>query len=340
MTRDPLDQIIRNVVYNEDVRNLLKLKQIDLTHPYGEIIKFQLDECNDNNTSIEQEGFQVGEPFDGDIEHAPVLFLSSNPAFNFDEVSPRYFADSGKVFNPEHISAMKRVKFSDPNREYSFDEIREMFIEPNKEMSPDEIKTFLKTRIQNSPALNDQDQTLRIPLRDGGTKAVLYWRTVKNNTELLLPSALTDKWTNLTPSQKAREIMKYVVCMEIVPFRSIMGAGLTPKLFDKCWEDFTKHLLALSGAEVIVLVRKPVFEAFCRNAHLDGKQKQTLDKHNIIHCDFGGKDRLVVKAENAGDGPGTALQSFNEYNVNTLSDLQKAVADSPLVQKAISKSDE
>ena len=139
-----LDQVISDIIYNRDVQKLLM--QPDLKQPYGEVTQFQIDECEDNDTSINNEGFQIGEPFDGDIENAPVLFLSSNPAFNFDEVSPRYFAD-GKVFMPEHISATKREKFSDASKEYSFDEIRKMFIEPQKEMSFDEIKTFLKTRI-------------------------------------------------------------------------------------------------------------------------------------------------------------------------------------------------
>ena len=106
-----LDDVIEKVVDNDDVRNLLK-------QPYGEIIQFQIEECINNGTSIDKEGFQIGEPFDGDIENAPILFLSSNPAFNFDEVSPRYFADSRKVFKPEHVSITKRVKFPDPNKEY------------------------------------------------------------------------------------------------------------------------------------------------------------------------------------------------------------------------------
>ena len=105
-----LDDIISDVVYNKDVHNLL-------TQPYGGIVQFQIEECVNNGTSVDKEGFQIGEPFDGDIENAPILFLSSNPAFNFDEVSPRYFAASGKVFKPKHVSVTKRVKFSDLSKE-------------------------------------------------------------------------------------------------------------------------------------------------------------------------------------------------------------------------------
>ena len=321
-----LDQVISDIVYNRDVQKLLM--QPDLKQPYGEVTQFQIDECEDNDTSISNEGFQIGEPFDGDIENAPVLFLSSNPAFNFDEVSPRYFAD-GKVFMPEHISATKREKFSDASKEYSFDEIRKRFIEPQKEMSFDEIKTFLKTRIQTSPARNDKDQTLRIPLRDGGTIGVPYWTCVRNNTELLLPSDLTASWTELKPSQKARKVMEYAVCMEIVPFKSNGEKGVA-KAKDTCWSNFTKHLLELSGASVIVLVGNKVLDSFV--SHIASGVRGTLEARKVYSCKIGDKDRLIVKVDFT-EGKIRRFASF--FNDGVIGQLQKAVSASPLVQKAI-----
>ncbi len=64
-----LDDVIQEIVYNKDIHDLL-LKP-DATQPYGDIVQFQIDECTDNGTSIEEEGFQIGEPFDGDIELHP-----------------------------------------------------------------------------------------------------------------------------------------------------------------------------------------------------------------------------------------------------------------------------
>ena len=333
-----LDNIIRDVVYNKDIQALLKKPE---KHPYYEITQFQIDECKNNYTSIEKEGFQIGEPFDGDIENAPILFLSSNPAFNFDEVSPRYFPDSDKVFMSEHITTNACMVTGGI---YSFDEIKTIFTVPQREMSFDEIKNFLKNRIQTSPAKNISDKTLRITLKDGGSIAVPYWGTIRNNTEILLPTALKALWTGrLTPSQQAREIMKYAVCMEIVPFRSTMAAGVLPAL-NKCWNDFTKHLLAFSAAKVIVLVRSVAVNTFCANVPLTTAQQQTLLEHNIVKCTLEGKERFVVRAETAGRGAGTALVPFDRYfdpniypttNLNTLSELQNAVANSSLVQKAI-----
>lgn len=330
-----LDDVIHNVVYNDDIQALLK--NPDLTHQYNEITQFQNNECDYNDTSIKEEGFQIGEPFDGDIENAPILFLSSNPAFNFDEVSPRYFPDSGKVFMPEHITQNARAI---AGGNYLFDEVKKIFTEPKREMSFDEIKNFFKKRIQTSPAKNANDRTLRIPLKEGGLVAVPYWGTIRNNTEILLPPALKALWDGqLTPSQRAREIMKYAVCMEIVPFRSTMAEGVLPAL-NKCWNDFTKHLLEFSAAKVIVLARPVALNTFCANVPLTAAQQQTLLEHNIVRY----KERLVVRAETAGMGVGTAFVPFNKYfdpvaypttNPNTLDQLQEAVASSPLVQKAI-----
>ena len=327
-----LDQVISDIVYNKDVHNLLK--QPDLTQPYGEIIQFQIDECADNDTSIDKEGFQIGEPFDGDVENAPILFLSSNPAFNFDEVSPRYFATSGKVFNPEHISATKRVKFSDSSKEYSFEEINKMFIEPQKEMSFDEIKDFFKTRIQTSPARNDKDKTLRISLKDGGTIGVPYWTCVRNNTELLLPTNLKNKWTNLNPSQRAREIMKYAVCMEIVPFRSSSEIGVNNELLDKCWIDFTKHLLELSGAEVFVLVGNKVFDVVARQLAISDGVKSTLKKHGVVNITIGNKQRSVEKVDFY-MGKFVRFDNVRLFSGSVFNTLSKAVSTSPLVMSAM-----
>ena len=324
-----LKDVIKKVVDNDDVCNLLK-------QPYGEIIQFQIEECINNGTSIDKEGFQIGEPFDGDIENAPILFLSSNPAFNFDEVSPRYFAASGKVFKPKHVSVTKRLKFPNSSTEYSFDEVREMFTEPQKEMSPDDIKDFLKTRIQTSPARNDEDQTLRIPLRNGGTIEVPYWSCVKNNTELLLPTELKNTWTDLNPSQRAREIMKYAVCMEIVPFRSSSEIGVNDELLNKCWIDFTKHLLELSGAEVFVLVGNKVLDVFTRQLAVSDGDKNKLEKHGVIdNMPIGNKQRSIVKVD-FNSGKFSRLDNAKLFSNDVVDTLSKAVSASPLVKKAIS----
>ncbi|MBR1437719.1 MAG: hypothetical protein IJ587_04205, partial [Synergistaceae bacterium] len=197
----------------------------------------------------------------------------------------------------------------------------EMLTEPQKEMSFDEIKTFFKTRIQTSPARNDKDQTLRIPLKDGGTICVPYWTCVKNNTELLLPDGFKGK--------PAREIMKYAVCMEIVPFRSNGEEGVT-NAKNVCWNDFTRDLLELSGASVIVLVGDKVLDSFVSN--IAPKAMGTLTAKQIYRIKIGNKDRLIVKVDFM---LGKIRRFKGFFDDGVIVALQNAVASSPFVQKAL-----
>ena len=302
-----IDDLIKEIVYNKDIHDLM-------TNPFRDILQFQDNACKGmiqdktkrSRTSLEKEGFQVGEPFDGDIEQAPVLFLSSNPAFNFDEVSPRYHSASGKIFMPKHKDTITKKQV------------------PAKGMSFVEVKDFFKNRIVNSPSTGNNDECLRISLKNGNTAAVSYWTCVRKNTELLLPAPLKSSWTNLNPSQRVREIMKYVVCMEIVPFRSNSEIGVNDKLLDKCWIDFTEHLLELPGAEAFVLVGNKALKVFVEKLKVPASDIHTLKNRGVIKQIIGNKSRLVVKVD------------FNQvmklfvgfFNYNVISQLQKAVAAS------------
>ena len=335
-----INEIIKDVVCNDNIKKILKSEILklksdkpdpDVKKKYGKITKFQIERCKDNGTSIKKEGFQVGEPFDGDIINAPILFLSSNPSFNFNERSPRYFLDSDKLFMPEHITAEKQ-----PINEgqYSFDEIKKNFEVPKEEIKLLEdnktknigersVKDFLINRIQNSPARNDDDETLRIPLKNGDTAEVTYWSCVRNNTKLLLNNLATE----------AREIMKYATCMEIVPFRSNNEKGINSELLDDCWNKYTYPLLELSGASVIVLVGDKVLDRFVDHIFLDKKAKKEAKKilrEKKVYppedktFKIGSKDRLVVKVD-FNSGKFSTFEDFFESVV--LDKLKKAVED-------------
>lgn len=302
-----LDSIIQEIIYNKDVHNLLLNPK--LAHPYRSIVQFQINECNGKGISINEEGFQIGEPFNGDIKQAPILFLSSNPAFNFDEVSPRFFPNSGKLFVPEHIeNGSKKGK---------------------KEIKPDSydscIKKFFLSRIQK--IINGR--SLHIPLKNGKTKAVPYWGCVRENTKYLLPDKILEGYKG---KAKIREIMKYAVCMEIVPFRSNKENGV-PNALDKCWDTFTTHLLELSRASVIVLVGNTVLDCFVKN--FANNAEGTLTGRNIFRCTIGNKGRLVVKVDFS-QGKFSRFKTFFSGTVITI--LKNAVEDSPLVKEAIRNS--
>ena len=86
------EKIASEVIYNQDICNLLQNPNNDGL--YKDLVDFQRNECKKHNSSIATEGFQIGEPWNGDIENAPILFLSSNPAHNFYEISPRWHWDN------------------------------------------------------------------------------------------------------------------------------------------------------------------------------------------------------------------------------------------------------
>jgi len=125
--------------------------------------------------------------------------------------------------------------------------------------------------------------------------------------------------------------MKYAVCMEIVPFRSNREKGVA-EAKDTCFNNFTKYLLELSAASVIVLVGNEVFEVFTRQLKISGADKNTLEKHGVVKVTIGNKQRLVVKVDFI-KGKFSRFGKF--FDPNVIADLQNAVASSSFVQKAI-----
>ena len=161
-----------------------------------------------------------------------------------------------------------------------------------REMTLEDIKTFIGTRLQTAPG---PGKSLHIPLLNGKTKAVPYWGAARNNTEELLLFSVKNKLKGMTPKDKAREIMKYAVCMEIVSFRSNNEVGV-PEALDKCWTEFTRHILAQAATAVFVLVGDKAREKFIRQAVTDGakKARKALDAGEIYPYAIGGKTRSVV----------------------------------------------
>ena len=311
----PIDAVIWEIINNHDVRNILSAP---IPTPAA-ITAHQLFGVVSAQLPIDATGFQIGEPYDGYIEHAPILFLSSNPAYNPTEVSPRYDPANGNMFTPAHTDVTTGAPVLPQN------------------VSFDDVKKFFQERIVTSPANNANDIALRIPLINGTTQAVPYWGSVRGKTESLLPPALTALWDGaLNPSQRAREIMKYAVCMEVVPFRSTMAAGVTPAALNYCWNEFTIHLLELSAANLIVLAGVTALNTFCSNLFPgDGAAMATLTGHGTLTCVLGGVPRVVVWGQKVPGG--AALMNWDDgyFAPGVLATLNAAVAGSPLVADAL-----
>ena len=118
--------------------------------------------------------------------------------------------------------------------------------------------------------------------------------------------------------------------MEIVPFRSSSEIGVNEKLLNECWEKYTKHLLALSGASVIVLVGNKVLDCF--TSHIDPNAKEILAARSISTQTIGGSARLVVKVDFAQG----AMRIFNTFfSAADIMTLQNAVANTQFVRDAL-----
>ena len=287
---DKLEEIIRDVAYNQDIKKLMidYFKGTPLSqHPLRDFVQFQIDECIKKGSTLLKEGFQIGEPWNGDILNAPVLFLSSNPAFNFYEASPRFKLDTtgDYIFIPAHENNTEEI------------------------IDADYIKNFLCYRIQCSPAYCPNNR-LSIPLTNGNTNSVSYWDNVKSRIEEILPNSIRTKWqamvTNgeITQRNYAQKLMKYAVCMEIIPFRSNNQFGVNQSSINYCWDNFSKKILALSGASIIVIVGNNnnqvspmyVFDTFTQKmlGNNLANAQTILRNGDVYHKNIGGKDRLIV----------------------------------------------
>ena len=290
---DELIRIAKKIIFNEEIRELIQNPGLipqpnqDGLYLYKGLVDFQIEQCKTRGSSIEKEGFQIGEPWNGDIENALIIFLSSNPAFKFDEVSPRLDIASGDIFEPEHIDVTTKNTITD-----------------RKISCFKEIEDFFKSRIIKSHANNSNDELLRIPLKNGKTHDVRYWKKIRVRTEYLLPDELKIFWENKvqTKAKYVRKIMEYVVCMEIVPFKSTGEEGLTKvgntnftkNLFDHCWKSFTSKILELSGASIFILVGSKALKTFIRNLNLHPSIESNLRTGKPFELILGKRNRTIV----------------------------------------------
>jgi len=73
------NELLQKIIHCENVKNHFSNK--DEKHPCSEIIK---------QNSKKKESFQLPEPWSGDIENAPILFISSNPSISKKELYPTW----------------------------------------------------------------------------------------------------------------------------------------------------------------------------------------------------------------------------------------------------------
>ena len=254
-----LDDVMQDAVLNPDI--IAMLDGGNGKREYKPFVDFQVD----------TDGFQPAEPWDGDIEHAPILFLSPHPAYNRDENCPRYYRDS------------KKLKQS------------------GKDITLDELKTYLRDHFRQYVAVDGDEVKLNIPLLGDGDKErveeVIHWSCVYNHMADIFPSGVTDP--QMSQKDYVREVMKYAALVPLVPFRINSDKDAVTSAADICWEEFTRHTLYHAGASIFVLIGGTVLNTFLKQNIKDSKKRQDVEKEvkggNIYrHTGDDKNERLVV----------------------------------------------
>ena len=204
------------------------------------------------------DSFQIPEPWSGDIIHAPILFLSSNPSISEAEAYPRGFQDANSL----------RTYFCDRFNGYW-------------------IKEGVRARNTSTS-------------KEEYGKPVKYWSGIKNRAgELLARPAIPGK--------------DYLLS-EIVHCKSRREKGV-PEALHACAGRFLGRLLKCSGAVVIVLVGRKVFN-YWNALH---EAQNSLDLHRLpIVPDWNGTciqhiegiDRVVLYL---GHPTGPEKKRFSEW---------------------------
>ena len=312
-----LEDVAKKVIDNVELKTVLKnyITSGSLNPngdiallPYESLVNFQVRECNGK---IEDVGYQVGEPWAGNIETAPVLFVSRRLAYVSNEICPRYVPND----NLEGYGIACTDKIFQNGR----------LIDGDMELG--EVITWCNKRFENA-ALKGNSLYIRTRA-DVGTENISpnsYWGSVKNNFEFLLPKSfkkfLEKKFASTTGGY-IREIMKYVACTSIVPYKVVPPKSseykrdfLRCQTFEHCWGAFAEEIISLSGAKIIVLVGDEVLNAFETSAMFASKSLKATEastankkgkKDTIALYEWDG--RLVVSvAPNQG-----GMRNFSRY---------------------------
>jgi hypothetical protein len=256
---------MKNIVLNEDIHDLLTdaiagrpLRE----HPFRKLVEFQINAYKDEGFSIEDKGFQVGEPWSGDLQNARVLFLSSNPAIGVYDKFPRYHAKTRTISWPD-----------------------------GTQLSLPDVEKFFRDRFQCAPMKNGQvlyvEQVDDAGKDTGLTKAIPYWGCVRNTIEKLDLKTVQAKATFATIELYVKALMSRAVIMEIVPFKSNGENGVT-EAFYTCARNFTQHLLPHATAPVVILIGQKVRQAFLDFAIPErewGKAKEAFDNKEAYRWD-------------------------------------------------------
>lgn len=323
--KDIAIKVINNAELKKALMNYIKRGSPNPGHdtalvPYENLIMFQATECIQ---PIEESGYQVGEPWSGDIENADILFVSKTLAYAPTEICPRYI--SLPCEEPDNY----RIAVTDC--------IQKLTNCSSQNSDPDDVAhviEFCNTRFKNA-FLNNR-KTLHIQIT-GRIKRVDYWGAMRKNTEaLLLPNVkgiLKRKYRG-KPIEYAQKLMEHVACTCVVPYKVVPHKVVPPKArkyltafnkggtFQYCWDNFAEDLLSLflsssSASKIVVLVGDDVLQVFQKSTAFSALQPKLTETSkpntkgktsNIYLYEYNGN--MIVNVRNNQGSMGSFVNYF------------------------------
>lgn len=198
-----------------------------------------------------EQGYQVPEPWNGDLEKADILFLSSNPGINVFEKFPRYIGR-------DKTSGEMRFAYSPVTDAAQADYL-----------SREEVRQFFIRRFQENPYTKSLLPGVYEFKNNGGgcdgpyvRRSVKYWNVMMKIAANILGIELDEKTAD---ESVRREICSRILSMEMVPFKSAIEGEIPKDLWKDCWEDnFSREIFYSSKAKIVFLVGKKTTKRFCK----------------------------------------------------------------------------
>lgn len=256
------------------------------------------DICMGSTKTFLQEGFQIGSPWHGDVEEAPVLFLSINPAITHRCFFPRWHVH-GDVFTLAGLD-------DSGSSNYNITDINGTTI--SNCVDDGKIYSFLTNRFQETPLTPDAGN-LDAVVVDGYHRCiprgyeVKYWRGMKDVMTCLLGDGFTD----------TRRLMRSVLSAEIIFWGTKRENNVNNSLnrLQYFWNAFVSPLLRNCGAEILFLVGATstlkVFNKITNNA---------LENGDAMSWAFGGKNFHVAAINNPGRSKPNYKKAVDALNDN------------------------
>lgn len=253
-----LDSLMDSVILNDEIYELWNTRlSVDNKpdHFLSEFIDVQYNCPKKVETKEPPEirGYQIAEPWNGDLLNADIMFLSSNPGFDPIERFPRYHGGKG-----ENIKFSFYEKNNSKNEWLSIKEVRDFFKNRFNKIpyTKSGVPSIYRDAGIQSSNINNNDTA---PIKPRGVR---FWKIIANMTEALLERTLEDK--NKEVASYKRELFRHIVSMEIVPFKSKNESILNDKILDCCWKKYSSKIFNMSGASIVFLTGKKAQETFCR----------------------------------------------------------------------------